>query len=386
MAAGPLRHVEEPTSHGQAATVVVVGLGDLGQRVVEALARAPIGRIVAAARDADRARAVAGQAALVAAIHGGARHVEPARIDLADPEATAATLAGLEPSVAVLAASRHTWWRTPEAAAAVPYGAWLSLHVPLTRALVEARNAAGTRAPVIALPFPDAVGPILAGAGLAPELGAGNVGEIAAKLEVLAAARHGVAREAVDVRLVAHHATERHAFSAFASLGGIAAGPQGPPPLHACVRVEGELLATDEVRGLFQAPYALGRGRETHTLTAAVTALTVEALLGDSPRRVHVPAPAGRPGGYPALLSRAGVALDLPDGLSEDDARAVNAVAARWDGIEQIAADGTVTFTAALADATERVLGHRLERVAVDEHDAVADELTARMARASAAT
>lgn len=359
---------------------MVVGLGDLGQCIVDALARSPIGRVVAAARDEERARGVAGQAALIAAIDDGARRVEPARIDLEDRAATAAVLARLEPSVIVLTASRHTWRRVPEHATAVPYGAWLPLHVQLTRALMEARADAGVRAPVVALPFPDAVGPVLAGAGLAPELGAGNVGEIAAKLEVLAALRHGVERAAVDVRLVAHHATERHAFSAFASLGGALPGPQGPPPIHACVRVDGAQLSADDVRSLFAAPYALGRGRETHTLTAATTVVAVQALLSDTPQRVHVPAPGGRPGGYPVRLSRAGVELDLPEGLTETDARAINAVAARWDGIEHIGHDGTVTFTPAVADATERLLGLRLGRLTLDDHAIVADELVARLA------
>jgi len=378
------RHTYAPEGRvaQRADTVLVVGLGDLGQRVVDALARIPmIERVVAAARDEERARGVAGQATLVAAIDDGARRVEPARIDLDDPAATAATLARLDPSVVVLCASRHTWWRVPDHAAALPYGAWLPMHVPLTRALMEARNDAGVQAPVVALPFPDAVGPVLAGAGLAPELGAGNVAEIAAKLEALAAERYDVERAAVEVQVVAHHATERHAFTAFAALGGSTAGPQGPPPLHACVDVDGEALPPDDVRALFAAPYAIGEGRETHTLTAATTALTVQALLGDTPRRVHVPAPGGLPGGYPTQISRAGVELDLPANLTKSDACAVNAVAARWDGIEHIGSDGTVTFTPAVADATHRLLGVRLERVTLDEHAEIADELAARLAR-----
>jgi hypothetical protein len=105
----------------------------------------------------------------------------------------------------------------------------------------------------------------------------------------------------------------------------------------------------------------------------------VEALLGDVPRRVHVPAPGGRPGGYPALASTSGVALDLPDGVPEAHAIAINATAARWDGIERIDADGTVTFTTEVAEATERLLGLRLAAVRADEMDLVADELKARL-------
>lgn len=361
--------------------MLVVGPGDLGHRVVDALARAPgVERLVVGGREPGRVAGVAGQAALVARLAGGPRHVEGVHLDLDDVDATAGVLRRLDPTVVVHAASRHTWWRVPEHVGAVPYATWLPLHVPLTRALMEARAAAGVAAPVVALAFPDAVGPVLAGHGMAPELGAGNVAEIAAKLEVLAAAVHGVAQEAVDVRLVAHHATEREAFSAFSSLGR-APGPQGPAPLHASIHVDGERLDAQQIRELFTAPYPLGDGRETHALTAAATVRTVLALLSETPERVHVPAPAGLPGGYPVTASRAGVELDLPAGLSHDDACAINAVAARWDGIEHIDDRGTVTFTPAAADAFARLVGVRVDALTLDEHAAVAAELHARLQR-----
>jgi hypothetical protein len=363
-------------------TVLVLGLGDLGRRIVDVLSHRSGGRLVVAARDAGHARNVAGQAALVAALCDGPRAVEPAVADLDDRDGTAELLARLQPDVIVLAASRLTWWRVPEPASALPYGVWLPLHIPLVRALMEARNAAGVGAPVVALAYPDAVGPVLAGAGLAPETGAGNVLEMAAKLVTVVAERAGVEREAVDVRLIAHHATERTAFSAFGGLAGGEGGPIGPPPLHAGVTVNGEPLPDVEVRELLTAPYALLNGRATHELTAAATAATVWALLADEPRRLHVPAPAGRPGGYPVRISRAGIDLDLPPGMSEADAIAVNAVAARWDGIERIEPDGSFVYCSWVTAALERTLGLRVERVEPGESDAIAAELEARLARA----
>jgi hypothetical protein len=191
--------------------------------------------------------------------------------------------------------------------------------------------------------------------------------------------RAGVPRENVAVRLVTHHATERIAFSAFKALGGV--GPLSPPPFLARVSVDGERLPDEVVRDYFMAPHPLPSGRATHQLTAAATAATVGALLSPTRRKLHVPAPAGRPGGYPVTVSRAGVELDLPDGLSEMDAIAINAVAARWDGIELIAPDGTLTFTAAVSDEIERTLGLRVRHITLDEQQTVADELAARLSR-----
>ncbi len=364
--------------------ILILGLGDLGQRIVNLLSHHPGGRLVTAARDPEAARAVAGQARLIATLSDGPRSIEALRIDLDDTDATAAELARLAPRLIVLAASRIAWWRLPAHVARVPFGAWLPLQVTLARKLMQARQAAGNAAPVIALPYPDAVGPVLAGIGLAPELGAGNVLEMAAKLQTLAAEQHHARRERVTVRLVAHHATERTAFSAFKALEGN--GPITPPPFLARICVNGETLPDEIAQAYFTAPHALPKGRATHQLTAAAAVATVQALRSNIPRALHVPAPGGRPGGYPVTVCRAGVKLDLPDGVSETDAIAVNEVAARWDGIERIASDGTVTFTTAASEEINRTLSLRLEQIAPNEHAAVADELAARLRHLSAAT
>src|SRR2546421_7351114 len=97
-----------------AATVLVIGLGDLGTRVLDALARLPeIERLIGGSRDEEHGRARAGQAALVAELLGGPRRVEFECLDVADISATAALLARLDPDVVVMAASRLTWWRPP---------------------------------------------------------------------------------------------------------------------------------------------------------------------------------------------------------------------------------------------------------------------------------
>jgi hypothetical protein len=101
-------------------------------------------------------------------------------------------------------------------------------------------------------------------------------------------------------------------------------------------------------------------------------------MLGDTPSLCHVPGVDGMAGGYPALVSRSGIELALPDGMTRAEALAVNQAAARWDGVERIEDDGTVVYTRAAADARADVLGHRVERLAPGDHDAAADELLAR--------
>ena len=256
------------------------------------------------------------------------------------------------------------------ARAELPYAAWLPLQLPLVRALMRARADGAPGAHVVCLPFPDAIGPILAAEGLAPTVGAGNVAEVAAKLEVLAG-------DGADVRLVMHHASERVALSAFASLAGTRDEP-GEAPWAARIEVADGALAPQRVDELFRAPYALRDGRETHELTTASTVAVVEGLLAEAPVRGHAPGPGGRPGGYPVLLSRAGVQLDLPPGVDEAQAIDLNARAACWDGIDAIDADGTVQLTDHAAAALSDVLGTDVRAIAPGEHDALATALRER--------
>ena len=357
------------------ATVLVTGLGDLGGRVVDALAREPgIERLIGAGRDAERGGAITGQAALAAELLEGPRTVGFERADLEDVEATGALLRRTDPDVIVMAASQHTWWRAPDE---LPYVAWLPLQVRLVHRLMQARAVAGARGRVVCLPFPDVVIPVLRGMGSAPEAGGGNVAEVAAKLGLLAAAAHSARRDEVQVRLVMHHAAERTAFGAFASLAG-AGGEPGAPPWVAEVVVRGQALGAGEVEALFRSPYALSGGREAQSLTAAATAALVRALLSDEPSCCHVPGARGLPGGYPVRVSAGGIELDLPPGMTEQQAVAINESAARWDGVERIEADGPVVYTSAAAAACASVLGMRADRLAPGDHDAAAAELLAR--------
>jgi hypothetical protein len=320
-------------------TVAVVGLGDLGSRVLDLLARSPhVERLIGLTRDAERGEARVQQCRLVAHIAGGPRHVEFRKID------EVADAADVDADVLVTAATRHTWWKP--APSGVPYGTWLPLQLTLVRDLMRARP----RARVVCLPYPDGVGPALAPLGLAPDVGAGNVGETAPKLALLSGG---------DVRLVMHHAAQRYAFPSFGFLGN---GNDEEAPWAAEIVVDGKRVDPEPY---FHADWPLPTGTVSHDLTGASTVQVVEALLSETPVRTHAPAPGGRPGGYPVRLSRDAIEVDWPD---EAAAVAINERAQRWDGIERIEPDGTLVFT-------QELFGVGATRVAPHELDDVADAL-----------
>ena len=125
--------------------------------------------------------------------------------------------------------------------------------------------------------YPDATGPVLAAAGHRVDCGLGNVAELAAKFPQ-------------PVRMAAHHALCPFAFQSYGSAEG-----ELPPFL-----VEPDLA---DAEAILRSPWPLLPGQDMHRVTAATARVLFDALLGDVPTAINVPAPGGLPGGYPALAS-----------------------------------------------------------------------------------
>ncbi len=136
-----------------------------------------------------------------------------------------------------------------------------------------------------------------------------------------------------------------------------------------------EPLPTAEVDRLLRRTYPLPGGTASHQLTAVTVTRLVDALLDDQPQHLHVPAPAGLPGGYPVQVSRHGIELDLPETITLQQARAVNEHGAAADGIRAIDPDGAIHLTEHASQAAHAVLGLTLQDIPLAALDDVAEQL-----------
>ena len=323
-------------------TAMVVGPGNLGAMLAEALALEPaVGKLVVAGRRIERCEAVAGQARLVAAIHGRSPEVVAAAPDWS----------GDGVDLAVLAPTLQSWWvlnELPEPARAPLRELGLAAWLPFPLApLIEVMEQLGRDPFSVIVSFPDLTGPVLRGMGHRIGCGLGNVSEVAAKFRR-------------PVRLVAHHALGPHAFGSYGSFGG-----ELPPYLID--------MPKDEADAVIREPWPLLTDRDMNRVTAAAAARLFAALLGDGMTPDHVPAPAGLPGGYPVLAGGMRVELDLRWPVEE--AVAVNEAGGRFDGVERIDPDGTVTLTVETAETLRRVLGYDVPVLRPSEADGAAAEL-----------
>jgi hypothetical protein len=173
--------------------------------------------------------------------------------------------------------------------------------------------------------------------------GLGNVSEVAAKFPR-------------PVRLVAHHSLGPHAFGSYGSFGG-----ELPPYL-----VD---MPKDEADAVIRAPWPLHTDRDMNRVTAAAAARLFAALLPPIPQIL-----AGKsPGRCPVLAGGMRVELDLRWPVEE--AVAVNEAGGRFDGVERIDGDGTVTLTAQTAETLRRVLGYDVPVLRPSEVAGAAAEL-----------
>jgi hypothetical protein len=358
---------------------MLIGLGGLGGVVLELLAREEcLGRIAAADRNVEHGIARCNLARIGAMAQGYQPEIEFLPLDLNNREAVAEAVQREAPDLILSTASMLTWWLPdllPEPQAtrikSAGFGVWLPVHLTLTLKLMETLREAGYGGHVLTAPFPDIVNNILGKLDLAPTCGIGNLDEIVPKVQLLAARRLEARPEDVKVTLVAHHALEPAVFGATAA--------DDIPPYFLRVEYDGvDVTAVINADEILLAPYELPPGPAIHFLTAGSTVRLIRALFSETDTSLHAPAPNGLPGGYPILASSDGVRPAPIEGLTLQEAIAINERSHRFDGIETIEEDGTAVFVAERAQILRDELGYECERLAPEEAEERAEELIAR--------
>ena len=321
---------------------MVIGTGNMGERLAAGLAAGGrVRRLVLVGRSGP---ALAAVAATLASLSDTL--IERVQADALRTGAVAELLAATRPDLVVQCASLRSPWALAgrsdapaRAVAAAGFGLRLPYQLPVILSVMRAVKDAGYAGPVANLSFPDVTGPVLRCLGLAPELGLGNAGMIVRRVR---AALRAASPEACLplVRVLGHHS----------QLSAVMQGREPADPRQRCRVYLGEDGQRDDALG-YRAP-GLAPGLRHNAVTAAAAIPVLEALLpGSAPLRWSTPAPGGLPGGYPVQIANGAVTLDLPPGLTRQDAIAFNDSMARGDGIERIDDDGTVHFTAACRDA-----------------------------------
>ena len=328
--------------------VLLIGLGDLGRRLAERLATCPdVDELVLAGRRPDESQ---GFAHLLDSCGSAAvRYVE---LDASRADAVAHVITRTRPDLVLHCACLLSPWHLVGRQDAVAttlsragFAVQLPAQLPLLMSVMDGVRIAGFAGPVVNCSYPDVTHPVLARLGPAPTVGVGNAGMIEARVRAAARReRRGRGESVRLVRVVAHHA-----HVAPAARGDASATGRCRPRVY--LDEEG-----DRADDLAFAGPALPAHLNLNLLTAAVALPVLRALLpGGAALRTSAPGPLGLPGGYPVTVTPGRVALDLPPGAEVGEAVAFQGDAARFDGVDRIAEDGTVSFTTPVRQAVRRL-------------------------------
>ncbi|WP_055563535.1 hypothetical protein [Streptomyces atriruber] len=363
--------------------IMVLGSGDIGRRVFHELAHSRHKRHVElVGRDEEALLRTTNMTRFCGLQRGFSPTVSHSTTDLVDVERTAERIAAFRPDVLFLSASYQSWWvisTLPQDAFqrlyAANYGPWLPMHlVPVMKAM-EAVKLSGIEPVVVNAAYPDAVHPALASVGLSPDVGIGNVANNVPGLQAVAADHLACAPDDVEVRLIAHHYVS-HRLSR--------RGDSGRARMSLAVLHRGsDITAELDIPGLLRrlpTEYRRTGGMAGQGMTAASALSVLEPLVNERDAFVHAPGPNGLLGGYPVAIESDKIRLRLPEGMSQDEALAINVSGQRQDGIAEIRPDGTVVFESSAMDIMSDELGYDCPEMPLTDAEGRAQEIAERFA------
>ncbi|MBV8838048.1 MAG: hypothetical protein JO000_16050, partial [Alphaproteobacteria bacterium] len=319
------------------ADILIFGSGSFAGRIamdLMATAAAPL-TIAIAGRNADRLAWLETAGNARAAMFARPARITAHRVDLSAADAAAAVIAATTPTVVVQAASFQTgnvisqqgnaWTRL---VADGGLSATAVLQAPLSVEVARAMKAVRPQAHFINCCFADVVNPLIAALDLPIACGVGNIA-------ILSNAFAGTLPPSARLKVLAHYQNLGAWRQPAATRGGRSA------------RV---WIDDKEVADVYAQFARVQLTREPAIeISGASGVPLMQALAARRDWTGHVPGPRGLPGGYPVRLRDGTLELDLPSGLTREEAIAWNVSYEQESGLV-VAADGTATYTGRLRE------------------------------------
>ena len=354
-------------------TLLLLSMGELATHLLEALARTDIfNTLVVASRDLQKAQKRVNNAVLGAGIEGYFPNIVAEKLDVHSNDFST-KLRQINPDYIFSAPSLLPWWNVDSGKVEVPFAGYTALHLALMQKFRNRIADAAIDTFWIGASYPDVINAVLNRTGFGPDCGIGNVQEPIAKIQM------GVGRDLdcnpndIHVKLVAQHAFEYYVLNDHKA-------DHLPPYLLTATYKDQDVtqIAEAVLREPFPFPYDLHFNRVT--ASSGVSAL--KAFTTQAETNLHLPGIGDLVGGYPVRASTAGITIDLPSAWSLDRAAKVNEASLKWDGIEEIDRNGTISFTEETKIALHRLLGKHCDKLSINTAEDQANDLLQALNRA----
>ncbi|MFY0751110.1 hypothetical protein ACI51W_33165 [Pseudomonas marginalis] len=360
--------------------LLLVGAGNLCLQILKILGPKNAFEFVVLGRNEDATVRLCNLVALSCAQLGHCIAIKPVIADLTDIERVTRVLHEEAPDMVVNCASLQSWRVITglprlsfEQLDQAQFGPWLPMHLTLMHHLMQAVKASGIAARTVNAAFPDAVNPILARVGLAPDIGVGNVANLVPALRFSIARLLECAPADVQVCLYA-----QHYFSHYVPRGGL--------PPRASYRLLYEVrdrpaaahLPAEAIFSTVKSEFRRLGGIDGQFLTACSAVTVIEGLFSPTPVLVHAPGPLGLPGGYPVWLQEGQIKVQFSADCPQDEAVRINTICQSQDGIDEIHCDGSVTYNPQCMAVMQAMLGYSKKTMSIEQSAEFARELSSK--------
>ena len=298
-------------------------------------------------------------------------------LDIFDIDAAVRLLEKEKPRLIYNSLSLQSWWvitqLPPEAYKTIDearFAPWFPMHFAPAYSLMQAVRKSSIDSIVVNAAFPDLVNPSLAKLGLAPNVGIGNIDNIAATLRLVLAKELNAAIRSVNLYMVCPH---------YVSYYMARYGTSGGAPYYLKVMLDDKDITNQlDIEDILVKCTTAGKrpgGVQAHPVVASSVFKILRGIYTDSRELGHAPGPEGLPGGYPVRLTGHGAQLFLPDGITREQAIKINDDAQVYEGVQAIKDDGTVLLTDKSAEIFKDILDFDCKSYAPDECLAKSKEL-----------
>lgn len=349
-------------------TLMIIGLGSLGGYLLEFLSREQgISKIIIGDVNEEYGVRKSNLAIEGSSMMDYYPEIEFTKIDLFNIGSTTKTIKKFSPDIICNTTTLQSWW----VVTTLPYnvymniekagfGPWVSMHLTLTKKLMEAIKNSGLDPLVINSSFPDAVNPALDKIGLAPTVGLGNVDCAVPVIRLAMSKKLGI-----PIKNFKIYACGAHYWNFVTVRYGDVCGS----PYYLKIIAEGnDVTKQFDFKDLLQYPRT--EGAEVSPVVASSGAKIIMSMINNTREIINLPGPNGLPGGYPTRVSSEGIEVVLPNDISLQEAIQINEGSNRCDGIEKIDEEGNIIFTEKSYRVMKDTLGYDcrvLKMKALDE-------------------
>jgi len=347
-------------------TVMIFGLGDLGGWVLEFLARRQgISSIIGCDKRAEWGSKKVNVAAVGSGIEGYNKTLKFEECDVFDTDRTAELISKYKPDLIYSGMTLMSWsvyahlpHEIHEETKKIAGGPVVPVHLTLIYKLMQAVKKSGISSVVLNNAWPDIVNPMLWGAGLGVLVGGGNLDNIVGEIKRKVSVKENLPMSAVTVYFLCEHVI---------NVMGVRTGiPYFLKVLIGDKDVTSKYDAASLISDRLMAPCPPEWiSWIIHPEVASSTVKNIMAVLNDTNEFTHSPGPNGLIGGYPMRIGARGVTIELPEGMSMEQAIQYNLDQARYEGVETIKSDGTLVVTEEAYQITKDLLGIECREIKV---------------------